>query len=491
MGLWVESLENVPAEAKRDYYIYLLDYGWDEPIGDAVMKNYAKMASLAATSGAVVIRGTNRVHFEDEVLSWHNVNGENTEDLLPAILITNRNPHKFKHIYNTGEAEKVESDLRLILIPLKKICRTPTDVVQLIERIFNDIKEKKSLQDFRIAREIAKDNRRALADAVILEPDNNGEVITIDSVISYLKSGRRQSLVVEKSVLPIHFEDRSGNEFERLVFAFLNRYKVWDTLEWLGQTGDDDGRDIWGVIDDKSYCYQCANYRSLVTKKVIDDIDKLVNEKTVPDYFIVVCGGRVSVGNRKMIKSYALQFGIVNVEIWSGVEFEEKLRNKAPEILKRFVHGEDFPELSAQADTAALTLLVECFDRPAFTTPFYREVNIPDFEKAIVDTIEVLNTGMHRLRDGTFIKKVPSRHELTNPTVKEEITKIYKLVVKLRDTFVDLKKKREIKPCECGEADCPVYILSDNACLQMDNIRRDIFSGFKSIKQGVNLHLEA
>lgn len=82
MGLWVESLENVPAEARRDYYIYLLDYGWLEPIGDAVMKNYAQMASLAATSGAVVIRGTNRVHFEDEVLSWHNVNGEKADDLL-------------------------------------------------------------------------------------------------------------------------------------------------------------------------------------------------------------------------------------------------------------------------------------------------------------------------------------------------------------------------------------------------------------------------
>jgi len=490
MGLWVESLENVPAEAKRDYYIYLLDYGWDEPIGDAVMKNYAKMASLAATSSAVVIRGTNRVHFEDQVLSWHNINGENTEDLLPAILITNRNPHKFKPTYDIDNAKRIEDDLRLILIPLKKFCRTPTEVVQLIERIFNDIKDQKALKDFRVAREVAKDNRRVLADAVILEPDNNGKEITIDSVVSYLKSEKRQKLVVEKTVLPIHFEDRSGNEFERLVFAFLNKYKTWDMLEWLGQTGDDDGRDIWGVIDGKSYCYQCANYRLLVTKKVTDDIDKLVKEQTIPDYFVVVCGGRVSVGNRKIIKSYALQLGIVNVEIWSGVEFEEKVRNQAPETLKRFVNGEDFPELTAQTDKAVLTTLGECFDRPAFTTPFYREVNIPDFEKAIVDTIEVLNTGIHRLRDGTFIKKIPSRHELTNPAIKEEIAKIYKLVVKLRDTFVDLKKKQEIKPCECGEVDCPVYILSDNACHQMDKIRNDIFSSFKSINPGVNLHLE-
>jgi len=322
MGLWVESLENVPAEARRDYYIYLLDYGWLEPIGDAVMKNYAKMASLAATSGAVVIRGTNRVHFEDEVLSWHNVNGEKTDELLPAILITNRNPHKFKSISEKDGDKDIERDLRLILIPLRKICSTPTQVVQLIERIFTNIKDKKELQDFSVLREIRKDNRRALADAVFLEP-KQGQAIAIDSVVSYLNLGRQEKLVVEKAVMPIHFEDRSGGEFERMVFAFLDKIKIWDSLEWLGQTGDDDGRDIWGVIGDKTYCYQCANYRVLATKKVMDDIDKLVKEGTVPEIFVVVCGGRVSVSNRKSIKEYANQKGIQFVEVWSGAEFEE------------------------------------------------------------------------------------------------------------------------------------------------------------------------
>jgi hypothetical protein len=87
------------------------------------------------------------------------------------------------------------------------------------------------------------------------------------------------------------------------LFAFLDKIKAWDSLEWLGQTGDDDGRDIWGVIGNKTYCYQCANCRVLSTKKVTDDIDKLIKEGTVPDNFIVVCGGRVSVANCKSIKS--------------------------------------------------------------------------------------------------------------------------------------------------------------------------------------------
>jgi len=55
--------------------------------------------------------------------------------------------------------------------------------------------------------------------------------------------------------------------------------------------------------------------------------------------------------------------------------------------------------LETQADKAIV--LAECFDRPAFTTPFHRKVNIIDFEKAITDTIEVLNKGLHRLYSST------------------------------------------------------------------------------------------
>lgn len=489
MGLWVQSLDNIPAEANRDYYIYLLDYGWSEPLADVLMQNFAKMALLAAENRAVVIRGTHRVHFEDEVLSYHNINGEDAEDLLPSILITNRNPHKFKHVNQPGDAGPVENDLRLILIPLKKFCKTTTEVVQLVERLFTDIKQQKALKDFRIAKEITKDNRRAKADSIILAPDVGGKEIPIENVISYLNSGKRDTLTIEKIVLPIHFEDRSGGEFERLAFAFINSYKTWDTLEWLGQSGDDDGRDIWGVTSGKSFCYQCANYRSLVTKKVTDDIDKLVKEGHIPDCFIVICGGRASVNSRSMIKSYAVQHGIKEIEIWTSVEFEEKLRKHAPELIRRFVHGEEFPELETEADKAIVKALGESFDRPAFTTPFHREVNIADFEKGITDTIEVLNTGMHRLRDGTLIRKIPSRHEISNIQIKSQVTDIYKSVVQLRDTFIDLKRKKEIESCQCGQIDCPTYFLSKNACHLMDKIREEIFVKFRRIDNDFDLNI--
>ena len=381
------------------------------------------------------------------------------------------------------------------MIPLKKFCNNATQAVQLIERLFTDIKQQKALKDFKIAKEVPKDNIWAMADMITLEPDNAGVDIPIESVVTYLTSGETSALTVERTVLPIHFEDRSGSEFERLVFAYVFRIKEWETFEWLGQTGDDDGRDIWGVYNGTTYCYQCANYRSLVFKKVTDDIDKLVEVGLIPDCFTVVCGGRVSANMRNAIKKYATDKGIKETHVWNGIELEEKLRKDAPELLKRFVAGEIFPELSVSKnghieDQNILDQIVQCFDRPAFTTPFHREVNIPDFEKAITDTIEVLNTGVHRLRDGSVIRNIPSRHQIVNPKLKDILSGIYKLVVRLRDTLVDFKRKGEIRACECDVQDCPVYFFTDNACEHMDEIRRSIFRQFCAIKPGFELNLQ-
>jgi len=186
MGLYIQSLENIPLEAKRDYFIYLLDYGWSEPLSEVLLQNFDKMASMAAENKAVVIRGTHRVHFEDEVFSWHNINGENGEDALPAILITNRHPAKFRESYNSHKGI-IEEDLKLILIPLKRFCKTSTEVVSLIEKLFNDVKDQKDLKDFRIAKELKKGFGKSLADAIILEPNFAGVGFNFNKLIDYFK----------------------------------------------------------------------------------------------------------------------------------------------------------------------------------------------------------------------------------------------------------------------------------------------------------------
>jgi hypothetical protein len=82
MGLYVHSLGEIPTGTERAYYVYLLDYGWEESLGNAVRANLQKMADIASRSNAVVIHGPRGVHFEDEVLSCYRVNGQDAKDII-------------------------------------------------------------------------------------------------------------------------------------------------------------------------------------------------------------------------------------------------------------------------------------------------------------------------------------------------------------------------------------------------------------------------
>jgi len=177
----IHSLDNIPKSAHRDFFIYLLDYGWQEPISQALRDNFDKMAEIASKNRAVVIKGTDVAHFENEVMSWHQINNENAEGLLPALLITNKHPEYFR--FANGEfsgrrnilrIEENKDDIKLILVPFKNFCKTTSDVITLIEKIFNDIIAEKDLSEFRIAKEMNKGIGKAIVDSIILEPNFSG-----------------------------------------------------------------------------------------------------------------------------------------------------------------------------------------------------------------------------------------------------------------------------------------------------------------------------
>ena len=303
---------------------------------------------------------------------------------------------------------------------------------------------------------------------------------------------------LEKVVLPLHFEDRSGQEFERLCFAYICNIKNWISIDWYGQLGGDQGRDIWAVFKDDSgqvetYCYQCANYGSLKFNKAEEDIDKLTSgPNNIPDNFILITGGKVSAKMKGRVVTYAKSKGIKSAEVWTGVEFEEKLRRDTPSLIRRFVEGEAFPEspvalkafsaeTAANTDQEILSLFAECFDRPAFKTSFRGESQVPAFKQAITDTIEVLNTGVHRLRDGTVIRKMPSRHSIQDKETKRVISKVTDKLVELRSKFDQLVSAKEIKPCNCTVPDCPVYESSPMAAMTMDQMRGQVLDLFHTV----------
>lgn len=150
MGLYVSHLKNLPY-GERSLYVYLLDYGWPEgPYEKIFRDNFQTMAKRASETDAIVIASHRGVHFANEVLSWHNVNGMDADTILPAILITKTHPNYFAE--STDDSESAGGGLGdIVLIPLKSACNSPDDFLKLIESVFTDLEKGLELSTFRIS----------------------------------------------------------------------------------------------------------------------------------------------------------------------------------------------------------------------------------------------------------------------------------------------------------------------------------------------------
>jgi hypothetical protein len=216
-------------------------------------------------------------------------------------------------------------------------------------------------------------------------------------------------------------------------------------MVWTAWNGP--GRDIWGEHDDEhkvKVCIQCANRKRLTLSKIVHDVDLITSGPNGwPDELLFITGGSISARLRDKTKVLVVKKGIHVCNIWSGQEFEERLRVEAESLLRRFVRGEQFPDspseivnfvsnLETITDNEILVLMARLFDRPAFYTPFHQESSIPAFKKAITDTIEALNTGIYRLRDGTEIQRIPSRHQVKDLAIRSTLSESPERSIRLR-----------------------------------------------------------
>ena len=185
MGLHIHNLGGLPVESDLKYFIYVLDYGWKEPLTDTLIENFTNMARKAAETKSVVIAGINPIHFANQVFSWHGINGEDGELALPAIMITSLHPKYFYENNHDGTSVAEIKD-RLLLIPLKKVCKTTEDVVELIKSIFADIATGINPISFQVAKEIKKNQNGRFADALMLEPNFVGLGVKLPSLFKWL-----------------------------------------------------------------------------------------------------------------------------------------------------------------------------------------------------------------------------------------------------------------------------------------------------------------
>ena len=187
MGLYVNSISELPLSESRAYYIYVLDYySWDEPISNTLKSNVERIAAFCSANDAVMVKGLPDSHFGSEVLSWVKINGQDPGLVLPALLITTIHPDYFMKPYNSESFEEIQESL--IFLKIRDICTNPTDVVNLLEKIFNDIKDRRAIKDFAVAQEQRKGEHGAIVDALILEPNIAGIGVDIKKLVSWAKN---------------------------------------------------------------------------------------------------------------------------------------------------------------------------------------------------------------------------------------------------------------------------------------------------------------
>jgi len=187
MGLKISTIAGLPNDTERGYYLYILDYyNWDEPISNTLRNSFDKIAAFAAQNDAVVIQGIPESHFYSELMSWESVNGIDPKELLPALMITTLHP---KYFLDANDKQliggKIPED-KLIFIEISEVCKSPQDVLKIIEKVLQDIKEKKEIKDFRVKKELKGGVGKILNDAIILESDNNGKGVSKNAILKFL-----------------------------------------------------------------------------------------------------------------------------------------------------------------------------------------------------------------------------------------------------------------------------------------------------------------
>lgn len=190
MGLYVNSVAELPMSAVRSYYLYVLDYyNWDEPVSNALRSNSDRIARACAASDAVMIAGLPNSHFSSEVLSWVKINGQDPSSVLPALLLTTVHPSYFINADNQPPREEITD--ALLLLKIRDLCKDASDVVQLLENIFRGIRQKQQIKDFAIVKELRKGEGGALVDALVLEPNFAGVGVDLRKLIGWAKSRAR------------------------------------------------------------------------------------------------------------------------------------------------------------------------------------------------------------------------------------------------------------------------------------------------------------
>ncbi len=148
---------------------------------------------------------------------------------------------------------------------------------------------------------------------------------------------------MSRSTHKLHFDALSPQDFERLCF-WLVRREGYERVEYLGEAGNDRGRDVTAWKEDRLWVFQCKRVQKFGLATAKAEIQKLRNLPAIdqlrplpfieqPDELVFVVSRKVGVDLREKIRE---AWGDASTcHFWSSAELDERVK-RHPEIIEEF-----------------------------------------------------------------------------------------------------------------------------------------------------------
>jgi hypothetical protein len=134
------------------------------------------------------------------------------------------------------------------------------------------------------------------------------------------------------------------------------------------------------------------------------------------------------------------------------------------------------------SDTDIIDFLANCFTRPAFTTPFAKEVSEEGFIQAIEDTVTAIRTGklLDRRDRSIVLREGRPYQQLQNTVWQSEITRVISLLDAIQTNYKDAVEQKKIRIFEYQGH----YYMPDreqNVDAKVDSLRNGALAAVASI----------
>lgn len=168
---------------------------------------------------------------------------------------------------------------------------------------------------------------------------------------------------------PLPFEKLGPEDFERLCYWLAQR-EGYTSIEPLGVSGNDQGRDLIARRQDRRVVFQCKRVKEFQPLDIIREFNKLSTINPKPDELVFVVTCAVSARSRDVARE--LWGDGETCQFWASTELDERVK-RYPDILREFFQWSMIDDWSSTPDIAApqdlesyLTALSEFCGQPPY-----------------------------------------------------------------------------------------------------------------------------